>query len=100
MSSHSRMVRIPSGLAHMPAEQTFPADCQWAKTTAIDEGHSVRLGRFVKWLEMTPKEYKNRWGKSRSEVQNSCMEAFFFMAWLRRVTHVIRSVRWWRVRRS
>lgn len=41
-------------------KQTFPDYCQWAKTTAREGQHSVRLGRFVKWLEMTPKEYKNK----------------------------------------
>lgn len=36
----------------------FPDYCQWAKATAHEGQHSVRLGRFVKWLETTPKESK------------------------------------------
>ena len=38
----------------------FPDYCRWAVTTAHEGQHSVRLGRFVKWLEMTPKEYKTK----------------------------------------
>lgn len=38
----------------------FPDYCQWAMTTAHEGQHSVRLGRFVKWLEMTPKEIKTK----------------------------------------
>ena len=34
----------------------------------------------------------------KSEV-HSCMAAFFFMAWLSRVTQVISSVPWYQVRR-
>lgn len=70
-----------ASLTYAEVKSQHAGYCTWAQTTASEGQHSLRLGRFVKWLNMEPKDQvkmphylAKQYVKSKGETE-TCVKA-------------------------